>query len=396
LAHLTDWLNLIIRWTHFIFGIAWIGASFYFVFLENALNRSDLENRDELAGHLWAIHGGGIYYLEKFKLAPKEMPRHLHWFKYEAYFTWITGIGLLFIVYYFNAQSYLIDIQKADISTFTAISISIGSMIVSWFFYDILSRTPLIRKRVTFFWVMFFYLVLVSFVLNEIFTGRAAFIHVGSIIGTLAVGNVFRVIIPSQKAFVKAADEGKDPDPWLGQFAQHRSYHNNYFTFPLLFIMISSHFPTTFGDTFNWLVLALLALASTGIKHFFNLLDRGERRFIYVGAAALLLLALIIYTAPKQSKGNTADISQVSFQEINTIFQTRCISCHSANPTDKIFITAPNGVMFDTAEQIIKMKDRILNRTVQTKTMPLANQTSMTDEERKKIEDWITLGAKVD
>ena len=396
MAHLTDWLNLIVRWTHFIFGIAWIGASFYFVFLENALNRSDLENRNELAGHLWAIHGGGIYYLEKFKVAPHKMPRHLHWFKYEAYFTWITGIGLLFIVYYFNAQTYLIDSQKADIGTYTAISIGIGSMIFSWVFYDLLSRTPLLKKRNPFFWAIFFYLVLVAFGLNQVFTGRAAFIHVGAIIGTMMVGNVFRVIIPSQKALVKAAEEGKSPDPWLGQYAQHRSYHNNYFTFPILFIMISSHFPTTFGDPFNWLILAILSLASNGIKHFFNLLDRGEKPYAYVGLAAIAVMGLVLFTAPKQDVSISANQAPVTFKEINTIFKTRCVSCHSANPTDKVFITAPTGVKFDTAGEIVKMKERILNRTVQTRTMPLANQTNMTDEERTKIGIWIAQGAKVD
>ncbi|KAA3610516.1 MAG: hypothetical protein D8M58_06625 [Calditrichaeota bacterium] len=381
---------------HFIFGIAWIGASFYFVFLENALNRSDLENRDELAGHLWAIHGGGIYYLEKFKNAPQKMPRHLHWFKYEAYFTWITGIGLLFIVYYFNAQSYLIDTQKADIGTLMAVSIGIGSMIISWFFYDLISRTSLLKKRTAFFWVMFFFMVIVAFILSQVFTGRGAFIHVGAIIGTLAVGNVFQVIIPSQKALVKAAEEGKEQDPSLGLHAQQRSYHNNYFTFPLLFIMISSHFPATFGSSFNWIILAILSLASNGIKHFFNLLDRGERNYIYVGLALVTIIGLIIFTAPKQVVSESQDAEQVSFEEINTIFKIRCITCHSENPTDKIFVAAPNGVKFDKAEEIVKMKDRILNRVVQTKTMPLANQSNMTDEERKKIEIWIAQGAKVE
>jgi uncharacterized membrane protein len=365
------------------------------VFLENALNRSDLENRDELAGHLWAIHGGGIYYLEKFKVSPEKMPRHLHWFKYEAYFTWITGITLLFIVYYFNAQSYLIDTQKADIGTFSAISIGIGSMLISWFFYDLISRTSLLKKRAAFFWVMFFYLVMVAFALNQVFTGRAAFIHVGAIIGTLAVGNVFRVIIPSQKALVKAAEAGEKPDPWLGYFAQQRSYHNNYITFPLLFIMISSHFPTTFGDSFNWIILAILSLASNGIKHFFNLLDRGEKRYIFVGAALIALLALIIFTAPKQNSTPAGDSKPVLFSEIDIIFKTRCTTCHSASPTDKVFITAPNGVRFDTPDEIVKMKDRILNRVVQTKTMPFANQTHITDEEREKIGVWIAQGAKI-
>jgi uncharacterized membrane protein len=381
---------------HIIFGIAWIGASFYFVFLENALIRSDLENRDEIAGHLWAIHGGGIYYLEKYKIAPKQIPLHLHWFKYEAYFTWITGVTLLFIIYYFNAKSYLIDIQKTDIGTGTAITLGLGSMLVSWFFYDLLSRTPLLKKRVAFFWVMFLYLAAAAFFLNQFFTGRAAFIHVGAIIGTMMVGNVFRIIIPSQKALVKDAEDGYMPDPWLGHFAQQRSYHNNYFTFPVLFIMISSHFPTIFGNAFNWIILAILSLTSTGIKHFFNLLDRGERRSIYIGLAVITLLGLIIFTAPKQSESISADIPPVTFDEVNTIFKTRCTSCHSANPTDKVFIIAPNGVNFDTAEGITKMKDRILNRVVHTKTMPLANQTGMTDEERRKIEIWIAQGAGVD
>ena len=252
--HVHEWLNLILRWAHVLFGIAWIGASFYFIFLENSLNRTD-GLRPDIAGNLWAIHGGGFYYVEKYKVAPGELPKTLHWFKYEAYFTWLTGFLLLVLVYYSNAKAYLIDETVLKLSVSQAISISLGSIFGSWFLYDLLCKSELKNNPKLFAATGFLLLVLISYFLSHVFDGRAAFIHVGALLGTIMVGNVFFIIIPSQKALVSAAIEGKPLDERLGKNAGLRSLHNNYITLPVVFIMISNHFPSTFGNAYNWAIL---------------------------------------------------------------------------------------------------------------------------------------------
>ncbi len=274
-AHMMDWLNLIIRLTHITFGIAWIGASFYFVFLENALNRTE-NVRDELAGDLWAVHGGGFYYLEKYKIAPKTIPKNLHWFKYEAYFTWLSGFCLLFVVYYFNAKEFLINKEVLDIMPATGIAIGIGSFVAGWLIYDILCKTPLVTKGVLFAMLGFILAMGFAWFYAHTFGGRAAYIHFGAMLGTIMAANVFFVIIPSQKAMVKAAKEGKPLNPELGKNAGRRSLHNNYFTLPVLFVMISNHFPGTYGNKNSWLVLAALTLGTAGVKHYLNLREKGQ------------------------------------------------------------------------------------------------------------------------
>ena len=233
-GHLMEWLNIVVRVMHITFGIAWIGASFYFVFLENALNRTE-NVRDELAGNLWAVHGGGFYYLEKYKGAPKTLPKHLHWFKYEAYFTWVSGFALLLIIYYFNASAMMIDTNVMKLSTAQAIVISIGSFIAAWCMYDLLCKSPLRKHTLLFVLTGAVLLIGFAWFYSYVFSGRAAFIHFGAMIGSLMVANVFFVIIPSQKAMVNAAKKGVTPDPQRGKNALFRSIHNNYFTLPVLF-----------------------------------------------------------------------------------------------------------------------------------------------------------------
>jgi uncharacterized membrane protein len=389
--HMMEWLNILVRLMHITFGIAWIGASFYFVFLENALNRTE-NVRDELAGNLWAVHGGGFYYLEKYKVAPQKIPKHLHWFKYEAYFTWISGFTLLFVVYYFNAQAFLIDKNVLDISSLTAISIGIGSFVIGWIIYDLLCKTSLVKKGMWFALVGFIIATGFAYFYAHVFSGRAAYIHFGAMLGTIMAANVFFVIIPSQKAMVKAAKEGNPLDPTLGKNAGLRSLHNNYFTLPVLFVMISNHFPSTFGNAHSWLVLAAITLGVAGVKHYLNLREKGQLSVWILPASILIILGVAYVTAPQPSTSTCK--KEVSFSEVNTIFQSRCITCHSSKPTDKIFIVAPNGVMYDTPEEIVKYKDKIMQRAVLTETMPLANQTHMTKEERDLLRCWIEQGAK--
>ncbi|MBP7408465.1 MAG: urate hydroxylase PuuD [Flavobacteriales bacterium] len=391
-GYVMEWLNLAVRWTHVIAGIMWIGASFYFIFLENNLNRTH-GLRDELAGNLWAIHGGGFYYVEKYKVAPKVIPAHLHWFKYEAYFTWLSGFALMFIVYYADARSFMIDPTVADLSPAASVGIGIGSLILGYVIYDRMCSSKLILYQGRFALVGMMILGVMTYALTHLLSGRAAFIHVGAVIGTIMVGNVFFTIIPSQKALVRAAKTGQPLDETLGKKAGQRSLHNNYLTLPVVFIMISNHFPSTFGHGWNWLVLMVMVLASMGIKHYWNLLDRGVKQTWVLVVSILALVFMSVAISPAFEDTLDANIP-ASFEEANAVIQARCVQCHSASPTDDQWPAAPNGVMYDTPEQIRAMSDKIMTRAVRTKTMPQGNKTGMTDEERTILKRWILQGAK--
>ena len=390
-AHLMEWLNIVVRVMHITFGIAWIGASFYFVFLENALNRTE-GVRDELAGNLWAVHGGGFYYLEKYKVAPKTIPRHLHWFKYEAYFTWVSGIGLLFIVYYFNASALLIDNSILKLSTGEAIAISLGSFIAAWCMYDLLCKSPLGKRPVLFAVTGVLILIGFAWFYAHVFSGRGAFIHFGAMIGSIMVANVFFVIIPSQKAMVLGAKKGLPPDPQKGKNALFRSLHNNYFTLPVLFVMVSNHFPSTFGNKYQWIVLSAISIGTAGVKHWLNLREKGRLGIWVLPVSIIILLATAYVTAP-QPVNTKCD--EIGFAEVNRIIQTRCVQCHSSKPTDDFYSAAPNGVVYDTPADIVKKKDLIMQRVVLTKTMPQNNKTNMTPEERETLRCWIAQGANM-
>lgn len=419
--HITEWLNLAIRWIHMIVGVAWIGASFYFVWLENNLNR--VNPKTGLSGDLWAIHGGGIYHLEKYKLAPPEMPEHLHWFKWEAYFTWITGVCLLGVVYYLNAEIYLIA-PGSGLDSTTAIAIGIGSLIAGWFIYDLLCDSPLGKTPMLLGLVLFVGLVGATYGLSQVFSGRGAYIHVGAIIGTIMVGNVFRVIMPAQRNLVKAIEEKREPDPALPAKGLLRSRHNNYLTLPVLFIMISNHFPSTYGSEYNWLILAGLAIFSILVRHYFNTRHGSQKYAWTVPVAALGMITLAFVTSPYANRPSVAPAAPaasvetkatteadpakevlelateshskgVTFEEINEVIQVRCSVCHSATPTHAAFAVAPAGVVLDTAEEIKTNVPRIMAQSVQTKVMPLGNLTQMTDEERALIGTWVEQGALI-
>jgi uncharacterized membrane protein len=391
-SHMMEWLNIVIRVMHITFGIAWIGASFYFVFLENALNRTE-NVRDELAGNLWAVHGGGFYYLEKYKVAPKAIPKHLHWFKYEAYFTWLSGFCLLFVVYYFNASAFLIDKNVLDISAGQGIAIGIGSFIVAWILYDVLCKSSLIKNQLWFSIVGFIILILFAWFYCHVFSSRAAYIHFGAMIGSLMVANVFFVIIPAQKAMVHSAKMGLPLDLSLGKKALARSIHNNYFTLPVLFVMVSNHFPSTFGYEYPWLILAIISLGAAGVKHYLNLKEKKQLNVWILPVSIIILLAACFVSAPSTNPYECK--TEVSMAEVQAIVQKRCIQCHSSTPTDDVNRVAPNGVMYDTPEDIAKKKDLIMQRVVLTKTMPQNNKTNMTDEERNAIRCWIEQGASL-
>lgn len=391
-GHLMEWMNIVIRLMHITFGIAWIGASFYFVFLENALNRTN-QVRDELAGNLWAIHGGGFYYLEKYKTAPATIPKHLHWFKYEAYFTWLSGLCLMFVVYYFNASALLIDKNILDISTTEGVSIGLGSFVVGWIIYDLLCKSPVKKNPVLFVLLGTIILAGFAFFYCQVFSGRAAYIHFGALVGSIMAANVFFVIIPAQNAMVKAARDGLPLNPQLGKNALSRSIHNNYFTLPVLFVMISNHFPTTFGYENPWLILIIITLGTAGVKHYLNLREKGQIAVWVLPVSVVILLAGAFISAPPKNPG--ACSTKIEFSEVHQIIQSRCISCHSARPTDDVYKAPPNGVVYDTPADIVLKKDLITQRVIATKTMPQNNKTGMTEKERDIIRCWIEQGAPV-
>ena len=393
-----EWANLLVRWLHIITGIAWIGASFYFVWLDNSIRPpapgSDLAKKG-VSGELWAVHGGGFYNPQKYLVAPAELPKELHWFKWEAYTTWLSGFALLTIAYYFNAQAMMVDKQVADLSGLQSVGIGLGFLIAGWVVYDALCRSPLGRSEKWLGLVIFLLLVASAYALTHLLSGRAAFIHIGAMIGTIMVANVAMLIIPGQRKMVQAMQAGSLPDPIHGIKAKQRSVHNNYFTLPVLFIMISNHYAMTYQNKNAWLVLAFIMAAGVFIRHFFNLRHKGrvEWRYPAIGVALLLAVAVAI-APPKPAAVTPAADPAAQFAKVKAIIDTRCVACHSATPKQPGFAAAPAGVLFDTADQVHQRAAQIQKRAVEQKDMPLGNLTNMTDAERAELGAWFAAGAK--
>jgi uncharacterized membrane protein len=396
--YVLEWLNLILRWLHVITGIAWIGASFYFVWLDNTIRPpaagSDLAAKG-VSGELWAVHGGGFYNPQKYLNAPPELPRELHWFKWEAYSTWLSGFALLTIVYYFNAQAMMVDQTVANLSSWQAVGIGIGSLVVGWTVYDLLCRSPLGKHDLAFGVVIFSFLVASAYVLNTFLSGRAAYIHVGAMIGTMMVANVLMLIIPGQRKMVAAMTAGQTPDPVHGIKAKQRSVHNNYFTLPVLFIMISNHYAMTYRHEHAWVVLGVIMAAGVLIRHFFNLRHKGRIAWRYPLAGVALLAAVAVAIAPKAPPAPVAQENPAAqFATIQTIMTARCVACHAAQPTQPGFASAPAGIMLESEADVRRNAAKIYQQAVQLKAMPLANMTKMTDDERARIAAWFEAGAK--
>lgn len=395
--HFHEWLTLAVKWIHVITGVAWIGASFYFNWLDSHLEPPEVKKKG-VKGELWMVHSGGFYQVIKMMVTPEKMPKTLHWFKYEAYFTWISGFSLLVIVYYLGGGVFLRDSNVSDISYGAAIALGLGAMFGSWFVYDGLCRSPLVKNTVAFAAVGFVLMTAIAYGLSLYLSSRATYIHVGAIIGTIMAFNVWRVIIPNHDVLVKAMKDKTDPDPVMAEKAKERSVHNNYLTLPVLFIMVSSHFPSTFGYEFNWAMLAGLSLVGAGVRHFFNLRNRGHLNVWILPVAALMMVALALISRPPTPEAlpSTANSGKaVDFRTAQAVVTLRCVSCHSAKPMDDVFVTAPNGVKLDTPEEIKILADKIKTR-VAAKTMPLGNKTNMTEEERTLLVQWVDQGASIE
>ena len=383
-AHIADWLNLLVRWIHFIIGVAWIGASFYFNWLENHLNRNPPQDKG-IDGNLWAVHGGGFYHLKKFTNGPDKLPEVLHWFKWEAYMTWVSGMTLLAIVYYYNAQAMMIDSSVRDISTAAAIILGIGSLVVSWIVYDLLCKSSLKERPLLLGIIIFLCLSGLAYFLTQVLSPRAAYIHVGAAIGTIMAANVFFGIIPAQKELVKALSEDRIPDASYGESGLLRSRHNNYLTLPVLFVMISNHYPTTYGNEYNWLVLIALSLVGVLARHYFNI--RHISKAVWMLPTALFGFIMIMVATMPAKQGAISEADKVTTAQVMPIIEQRCNSCHSTKPTQAGFAAPPAGVAYDVPGVLENNADKVFSQVSQN-IMPLGNLTKMTDEERTKVINW--------
>ncbi|MDH3273444.1 MAG: urate hydroxylase PuuD [Gammaproteobacteria bacterium] len=386
-AYFVDWLNLLARWVHFITGVAWIGSSFYFVWLDNHLEAPALPADDEkgVGGELWSVHGGGFYHAQKYRVAPQVVPGTLHWFKWEAYSTWLSGMFLLVVVYWYGAQVYLIDPAVAELSPLLAVGLAAAFIVGGWIIYDLLCKSRLSSNEQLFAGVLLALVSLLAWGLCQLFGGRGAYIHFGVVLGTIMVANVFFVIIPGQRRMVDAAGRGETPDQVDGIRAKQRSVHNTYFTLPVLFVMTSNHFAMTFNHEYNWVILIAIALVGALIRIYFVARHKGRASLLPLIIATVVLMGVAAMLAPRAA-GQSGAV--VTFDDVRAVVQNRCMPCHSETPTHPAFPAAPSGVVLDTDAQIVTEALRIHQQTVLNRSMPIGNLTGISEEERNIIGRW--------
>ncbi|MDX8478462.1 urate hydroxylase PuuD [Mesorhizobium sp. VK24D] len=394
-----DWLSFAVRWLHVITGIAWIGSSFYFVALDLGLRQ-----RPGLPvgafGEEWQVHGGGFYHIQKYLVAPAEMPEHLTWFKWESYATWLSGFAMLCVVYYAGADLFLIDPNVLNVSVPVGILLSLATIGVGWIVYDLLCRSPLGKSDTGLMLVLYCVLVFIAWGLTHLFTGRAAFLHLGAITATIMSANVFMVIIPNQKIVVADLIAGRKPDPKYGKIAKQRSLHNNYLTLPVLFLMLSNHYPLAFGTQFNWVIASLVFIIGVLIRHYFNTVHarKGNPTWTWLGAAVLFIVIIWLSTVPKVLTGEpktsaasaAAQVYMASahFPAVRDTVLGRCSMCHAEEPVYEGIYHAPKGVMLDTDERIAEHASEIYLQAGRAHAMPPANVTQITDQERALLVAW--------
>ena len=391
-AYIVDWLNLLARWLHLVAGVAWIGASFYFVMLDNSLSPPRPgEGRRGVSGELWAVHGGGFYHSRKFPTGPKEepLPEKLHWSKWEAYTTWLSGMALLALVYWYGASTYLIDRSVMPLSPGAAVAISVAFIGGGWLVYDFLCRMLAGRENLLA-GAMLALVLAAAWALFQLFGARAAYVHVGAMLGTLMAANVFFHIIPGQKRMLADIRAGRAPDPTPGVIGKQRSVHNTYFTLPVLFAMISVHYPMTYGHAQGWIVLGVIMLAGVLIRQYYVLRHKGRASLLLPALAAVLLAGLAVALAPRPT---VAASRAAPFAEVKAVLDARCVACHAATPSRFGFVQPPKGVVLETAEQIGQHAAKIAE-TVGNRTMPIGNLTQMTDDERALVAAWFAQRAR--
>ncbi|MDX8458552.1 urate hydroxylase PuuD [Mesorhizobium humile] len=394
-----DWLSFAVRWLHVITGIAWIGSSFYFVALDLGLRQRPGLPAGAF-GEEWQVHGGGFYHIQKYLVAPAEMPEHLTWFKWESYATWLSGFAMLCVVYYAGADLFLIDPNVLNISVPVGILLSLATIGVGWIVYDLLCRSPLGKSDTGLMLVLYCVLVFIAWGLTHLFTGRAAFLHLGAITATIMSANVFMVIIPNQKIVVADLIAGRKPDPKYGKIAKQRSLHNNYLTLPVLFLMLSNHYPLAFGTQFNWVIASLVFIIGVLIRHYFNTVHarKGNPTWTWLGAAVLFMIIIWLSTVPKvltgEPKTSAASaaaqvyIASAHFPAVRDTVLGRCSMCHTEEPVYEGIYHAPKGVLLDTDERIAEHAREIYIQAGRAHAMPPANVSHITDQERALLVAW--------
>lgn len=398
-GYILEWLSLLGRWAHLITGIAWIGASFYFVWLDNSLQAPKIASDEEkgVGGEIWSVHGGGFYHAQKYKIAPPELPDNLHWFKWEAYTTWITGMFLISLMYWYQAEIYLIDPSVMALSKPVAVVLGMLTLLLGWIVYDFLCKSSIGEREAKLSAAMFVFVSLAAWGLCQIFSGRGAYLHFGAMLGTIMVANVYFVIMPGQRDLVAAKQGGRAPDPVHGIRAKQRSVHNTYFTLPVLFVMISNHYAMTWGHEYNWLILIALSVAGALIRVFFVQRHHGKNQPLILVAAAVLIMGVAAVIAPKPralAPGDSAVSTAMLFEQVQGIMASRCASCHADVPTQPGFAAPPNGVVVESADDILRQANTIYQQVVVTKAMPIGNLTQITDDERATVEQWFLTGAQ--
>ena len=403
---LTSWAEFAVRWLHVITAIAWIGSSFYFIALDLGLRKHD-RLPVGAAGEEWQVHGGGFYHIQKYLVAPENLPEHLIWFKWESYATWLSGFVLLAIVYYGGAELYLIDAAKAELSPALAVAISIASLALVWVFYSALCRSKLGQNPTMLMLILYVLLVGLSYFYHQIFTGRAAFIHLGAVTATIMSANVFMVIIPNQKIVVADLKAGRTPDAKYGQIAKLRSTHNNYLTLPVIFLMLSNHYPLAFATDYSWVIASLVFLMGVTIRHYFNSrhANTGNPRWTWLATAAIFAVIMGLSLAPlwhdRTQETAGADSASLTlspemqkkadhplFEEVSEIVAGRCAMCHAAEPLWEGILTAPKNVYLESREDILAQAEAIVMQSALSHAMPPANITYMETSERALIRRW--------
>lgn len=396
-AIIWDWLAFAVRWLHVITGIAWIGSSFYFVALDLGLRKvPDLP--PGAYGEEWQVHGGGFYHIQKYLVAPERMPDHLTWFKWESYATWLSGFAMLCIVYYAGANLFLVDRSVLDVSVPVAILISMASLSVGWLTYDALCKSKLAETPTALMLLLFCVLVAMAWLYVHLFTGRAALLHLGAFTATIMTANVFFVIMPNQRIVVADLKAGRTPDPKYGKIAKLRSTHNNYLTLPVLFLMLSNHYPLAFATEYNWIIACLVFLMGVTIRHYFNTVHarKGNPTWLWLVTAILFVLIMWLSTAPGSQRPELADMAPLTqkfasaqgFAAASDVVTGRCSMCHSPEPFYEGILAAPKGVLLDTPANIAAHAREIYLQAGRSHAMPPANVTGIEPAERKAIVDW--------
>ncbi len=384
---LAEWIGLFARWFHLTAGIAWIGASFYFVWLNNAVRPPESTDRQGVAGEVWSVHGGAFYRVEKYGGAPAKLPSVLHWFKWEAYLTWLSGFFLLVFVYWRNAATWMVDPAVADLTAWQAVGVGAGALVVGWLVYDGLCRSPLSKRPNALAALLLVLLTLAGWGLWQLLAPRAAFIHLGAMMGTAMAANVLFIIIPGQRAIVDALIAGAPPPLERGKAGSLRSLHNNYLTLGVLFAMISSHFPGTWGHSWGWLLFLGLTVSGAMLRHAINLSEQGRAVVWLAPGAVILAVAVAVAARPDPPPAAPDGEVAVSTAQVQQVIGARCLSCHSDQPFFPGIAEPPKGVVLQTPAQIEATADRIATQ-VASGAMPLGNATQITDDERALIARW--------